>query len=70
VPSTPQQLRVRARLEALLGLAAPFLDLVLATGERVSRIAGRNDDYVPVRGAGERLELETVKRRSPAAESD
>jgi len=59
---TPQQLRTRARFESLIGLAAPVLDLVLVVGERVSRIAGRNDDYVPIR-AGERLELEP--RRHP-----
>ena len=64
-PPTPQQLRTRARFESLIGLAAPFLDLVLIAGERVSRIAGRNDDYVPIR-AGERLELEPTRRRRPS----
>jgi hypothetical protein len=68
VPSTPQQLRTRARFEALIGLGAPLLDLVLAAGERVSRIAGRNDDYIPVRAAGERLELEAARPRR--SESD
>jgi hypothetical protein len=62
-PPTPQQLRTRARFEALIGLGAPILDLVLAAGERVSRIAGRNDDYVPIRASGERPELEPVRRR-------
>jgi hypothetical protein len=33
----------RARLEALLRLAAPALDLLLAAGDRVSRVAGRNE---------------------------
>jgi hypothetical protein len=36
------QLAARDRFERLLRLAAPALDLVLAAGERVSRIAGRN----------------------------
>lgn len=31
------------RVEALIGAAAPFLDLLLLVGDRVSRIAGRND---------------------------
>jgi hypothetical protein len=30
-------------VEAGIGLAAPLLDLVLFTGEQVSRVAGRND---------------------------
>ena len=65
MPSTPQQLRTRARFEAVIGLGAPVLDLVLAAGERISRIAGRNDDYVPIRSAGDRLELDAAGRRSP-----
>jgi hypothetical protein len=69
-PSTPQQLRTRARFEALIGLGAPILDLVLAVGERVSRVAGREDDYIPIRAASDRLELESPARRAPSAESD
>ena len=69
MPSTPQQLRIRARFEALIGLGAPALDLVLAAGERVSRFAGRHDDYVPIRSASDRLELPAA-RRGPTAESD
>jgi hypothetical protein len=30
-------------VEAGIGLAAPLLDLLLFTGEQVSRVAGRND---------------------------
>jgi len=37
------QLANRARIERLLRIAAPVLDLVLAAGERVSRVAGRNE---------------------------
>jgi hypothetical protein len=40
---TPSQLANRARFEALLRLAAPALDLLLAAGDRVSRVAGRNE---------------------------
>ena len=39
---SPTQLARRHRIEGALRLAAPFLDLVLAVGDRVSRVAGRN----------------------------
>jgi hypothetical protein len=39
---TPSQLAARDRFERLLRLAAPALDLLLAAGEHVSRVAGRN----------------------------
>jgi len=34
---------MRARIEALIGIAAPILDVVLYAGDRVARVAGRND---------------------------
>jgi hypothetical protein len=40
---TPRQRANRRRVEAVIGLAAPLLDAVLFTGERVARVAGRND---------------------------
>jgi hypothetical protein len=40
---SPSQLANRARIEALLRLAAPALDLLLAAGDRISRVAGRNE---------------------------
>ena len=47
---TQDQLRTRARVERLIGLMAPGLNLVLALGERVSRIVEPDDpDYYPVR---------------------
>jgi len=50
---TPQQQRMRGRVEGVIGLAAPFLDLVLAVGDRISRVAEPRDyEYYPVR-AGE-----------------
>jgi hypothetical protein len=57
MPSTPQQLRTAARFEALIGLAAPALDLVLSFGDRVSRVVAPEDDYVPVRAAEDKLQL-------------
>ena len=63
MPSTPQQLRARARFEALIGLAAPALDLLLSTGERLSRLIAPEDrDYYPIRPADEALELGAAQR--------
>jgi hypothetical protein len=51
---TPSQERNRRRFETLLGLAAPGLSLVLAAGDRISRIVQPEDfDYYPVRPLGE-----------------
>jgi hypothetical protein len=52
---TPGQLALRRRIEGLIALAAPVLDLVLLVGEQASRVAGRNAiDPVPPRRIGER----------------
>jgi hypothetical protein len=49
---TPDQFRTRQRIEGLIRLAAPALDLVLAVGERVSRIVEPGDvEYNPPRAA-------------------
>ena len=40
---TQSQLATRRRVEAVIGLAAPALDLLLFAGERLSRVAGRNE---------------------------
>jgi hypothetical protein len=40
---TPSQLATRRRIERAIALAAPFLDVVLAAGDRVSRVAGRGE---------------------------
>lgn len=45
---TPRQQASRGRLESLIGLAAPVLDLVLSVGERISKAVSPADDYVPV----------------------
>jgi hypothetical protein len=36
---SPSQLATRRRIEGAIRLAAPFLDLLLAAGDRVSRLA-------------------------------
>jgi hypothetical protein len=41
----------------VIGLAAPVLDLVLATGDRISRVAGADDDYYPIRAPGDAFSL-------------
>ena len=49
---TPGQLRTRARVETLIRLMAPGLNLVLAAGERLSRVVESEDsEYYPVRSA-------------------
>lgn len=63
---TPQQVRTRERFEALIGLAAPVLNLVLSAGERLSRAAGPEDEYYPIRPPGEAFVLSPVAR--PASE--
>ncbi len=49
-PLTPAQERTRERVEAVIGLIAPALTLVLAAGDRLSRIVAPEDhEYYPVR---------------------
>lgn len=51
-------------METVIGLAAPLLDVVLAVGDRISRIAEPNDyEYYPVRAGELRDELPGEKRR-------
>ncbi|MFN2467737.1 MAG: hypothetical protein ABR521_06355 [Gaiellaceae bacterium] len=47
---TPEQLRTRARIETLIRLAAPGLNLLLAFGDRLSRLVEPEDhEYYPPR---------------------
>ena len=47
---TPEQRRRRDRVESLIRLMAPGLNLVLAAGERISRLVEPEDhDYYPPR---------------------
>jgi hypothetical protein len=39
---TRAQLARRRRIESLIGRVAPALDLLLYAGDRISRVAGRN----------------------------
>jgi hypothetical protein len=46
---SPRQLTTRRRVERLIGLIAPGLDLVLAAGDRISRLSGPDpaDEFSP-----------------------
>jgi hypothetical protein len=47
---TPDQRRTRDRVETVISLAAPVLNLVLAFGDRLSRVVEPEDsEYYPVR---------------------
>jgi hypothetical protein len=49
---TPEQRKTRDRIETLIGLAAPALNLVLAFGDRLSRVVEPEDsEYYPVRSS-------------------
>ena len=51
---TPDQRRTRERFESLIRLAAPGLNLVLAAGERLSRLVEPDDpEYYPPRPSGD-----------------
>ena len=47
---TPDQRRTRERVERVIAIAAPALNLVLAFGDRLSRVVEPEDsEYYPVR---------------------
>jgi hypothetical protein len=47
---TPSQIKTRERFEALIGVMVPALNLVLETGDRLSRMVQPEDhEYYPVR---------------------
>ena len=49
-PLTPDQVRTRERVEKVIRIAAPALNLVLAVGERVSKLVEPEDhEYYPPR---------------------
>ena len=49
-PLTPEQVRRRERVESLIRLAAPGLNLVLAIGDQISRLVESEDqEYYPPR---------------------
>ena len=62
---TPTQVAIRNRVEGLIALASPLLDLLLAAGDRVSRAVGTEDEYYPIRASGEGFELPGAAREEP-----
>jgi hypothetical protein len=69
VPLTPQQQRTRGRVESVIGLAAPFLDLVLAVGDRISRVAEPRDyEYYPVRAGELREKTQAEHGNAPSGD--
>ncbi len=48
--ASPPNPRLRARIELMIRIAAPALDLLLAAGDRVSRVLDRGDQsHAPAR---------------------
>ena len=65
---TPDQIRRRERVESLIRLAAPGLNLVLAVGERISRLVEPEDhEYYPPRGRADAGEGPPGRSRAGAA---
>ncbi len=63
-PLTPEQRRTRDRVETFIGVLAPALNLVLAAGDRLSRIVEPEDsEYYPVRSGLLESESDDAKQR-------
>jgi hypothetical protein len=61
-PLTPDQLRTRERVEGVIQLMAPALDLLLAAGDRLSRLVERDDqEYYPPRSGAPDADEEAKK---------
>ena len=59
---TPEQLRNRERAESVIGALAPCLDLVLALGDRISKMAEPSDpDYYPADPPTGEIPAQTVR---------
>jgi hypothetical protein len=66
VTLSPAQQRTRRRFETLIGITAPFLDGLLAVGDRISRIAEPEDhEYYPVRAGELAEEYPAARRKAP-----
>jgi hypothetical protein len=68
MPPTPTQLAWRGRIEAVLRIAAPALDLLLAAGDRLSRVVERDELDPPpaARASFEQREQRAVGPGNPA----
>ena len=64
---SPSAQRTRQRVESVIGLMAPALDVVLAVGDRISRIVEPEDyGYYPARPLPE----DEAPERQPPGEGD
>jgi hypothetical protein len=64
MPLTPEQRRRRDQVETVIRLMAPGLNLVLAAGERLSKLVSPEDDeYYPVRSGSADSRLEPPRSR-------
>ena len=64
---SPFEQRTRQRVESVIGLMAPALDVVLAVGDRISRIVEPEDyGYYPARPLPE----DEAPERQPPGEGD
>jgi hypothetical protein len=71
VRSTPQQALRRDRVEALIGLVAPALDLLLNIGGRASRLIAPGDrDYYPIRPPEDAFELRGARAGTKREQDD
>jgi hypothetical protein len=66
-PPSPTQLAWRRRIEAVLRVAAPALDLLLAAGDRVSRAVDRGDDDPDNLPAGSAAPVPSRRRVGPGS---
>ena len=68
---TPGQQRLREQFEGLIAAAAPFLDLVLGVGDRISRVVEPEDhEYYPVRSREASLLAEATARHGGKHDGD
>lgn len=68
-PPTPTELAWRGRIEAFLRVAAPFLDLLLAAGDRVSRALDRDTLDATPATAGRLGPVPAERRVGPGADA-
>jgi hypothetical protein len=66
MPAPSPNPKLRRRIETMIRLLSPALDLMLAVGDRVSRVLERDDpDYVPARMHYEGESAPRGLRRNP-----
>jgi hypothetical protein len=64
-PLTPEELRTRERVETVIRLASPALNLVLAVGERISKLVEPDDqEYYPPRASAPAAEADQADKRA------